>query len=276
MNSSNTFSFLKKIFFIRLDNKDYVLKITNPKRPKATKNEIAVYKFLNETPHKYFNTPKMVYHESNFYIMTKINKPKEDAFFNHPHAVKEFNFSTVKNNVNLNRQTFLENISFRFTILLFLSFKKISLKTFIRSFKILFSAFLIPNFRSRFLIHKDLKPKKNHIILNETNLIFYDFELTKTTKKFFLLDVVDLSIDLNGFKINYNLLNKYLSLIQEFDLNKKFIERQIRFLILRWHLLQLRNNQFYPKDILTSLNTYFQNDFYLDFLQIGYQKHHKD
>lgn len=137
-----------------------------------------------------------------------------------------------------------------------------SCKIFMATKEFVFSTYYSKNYNGYFLIHKDLKLGKNNFYTVNQKLAFFDFELTKMSKKLFLLDIVDLAIDPENHKLNFELVREYISLIDEFQIRRISISKQIRFLLLRYHLHQFRHININKKtDIKILLDILFQKDF---------------
>jgi hypothetical protein len=155
-------------------------------------------------------------------------------------------------------------MSLRFLLLLLLNSKSINLTILFKSLKVLFKSLISPKLKYTFLIHKDLKQNKNHFVDDNKITAFYDFELTKTTNKFFLLDIVDLAMNQETFKLDFDLINQYLNYVQDLKLDFKRIKNQIRFLAIRYHLHQIRHYRLDSKQLFKSL----LNDFSLHKLKL--------
>lgn len=113
--------------------------------------------------------------------------------------------------------------------------KKISLLHFCKGLVILVKGALEKNTKSKFILHNDLH-SENIIINDKKEVSFLDFERITVGKKWFLIDIIDLSFNLETLKFDDNLLNEYyLSLVKDGYIlsHKHNLSLQIRIALLR-------------------------------------------
>ena len=83
-----------------------------------------------------------------------------------------------------------------------------------------------------YLIHKDLKIDQN-MVNTEKGVYFIDFGSSIITKNYFLTDIVELSIDHKNFKVNFRLIEEYITRLKLESANIEYLRSQVYLLLLR-------------------------------------------
>ena len=260
--------FKKNLLFLKIDNQDYFFKYSRLNQSNhRIKNEVKVYKILNDKKFSYFDYSKLAIYGDSYFMSTVLKRDScNDIDINFSRAIKEFNFSIINSRrIRLNR-FLLDNIYLRFIILsITLYYKRIiRISHLLYSIKVLLNIIISKGYKKKFLIHKDLKLGKNNFVTQDKKLGLFDFELTKVTKKLFLLDIIDFSYNLDDFSMNYDIVIDYLNLINEFEISFSKLKSQIMFLQLRLHFHSLRHkNMPYKNNPECYLNKLIKSNFYL-------------
>jgi len=92
--------------------------------------------------------------------------------------------------------------------------------------------FIKKTYKKTFLIHKDLKWNQN-TIQTDNGLYFFDFGSSVLTKRYFLTDIVGLSIDLDNLKFDIVPIVKLLKILGFDSHYFKYAKMQIRVLLMR-------------------------------------------
>ena len=230
------------------------------------KRELRIYNAYNPTLHKYIKIPKL-YEANNTYI--KIERLYESKSPNSKKLeelipfIREFLLlgESVK---KMRLSDFISSPAISVIRGSIYGFTNFGLVTMIKTYKSLFSLALAKDkHKNNFLIHKDLKWNQNMMNTNR-GLYFYDFGTTIITKKFFLLDVVGLSLDVGNKNFDINPSINLLKTLGFDHTYKRLARSQIRVLIMRV-FLHLHPNTKKNKEYMSNVKEIIKNlDLYLE------------
>ena len=203
--------------------------------------EVRVYRWYQEKKTRELLIPKVFEINQNF---IKIEKVRDDSNeIQIPKLITSIReFVQLGMNEKMNLYDFLSSptqsiLRGLFTNVRFLGFRIIFQA--IRHLLVFYSK--KPKNSKTFLIHKDLKKDQN-MISTKKGVYFIDFGSSILTKNYFLTDIVELSTDHINFKVNFDLINSFISDLGIEDYDLDFLKSQIFLLLLRRYL------HFHPLD----------------------------
>lgn len=247
LNTKNTWE-------INLEYRKFILKINNKnKRRKSKKhfyNELTIYEYLSEAGFK--NIPRVISTDNKNYILLEYissnkfrNIDNKNFFID---LLLEFNYFNIK---KIKKRSIIRDLfdSFILTFYSLLHGNKLcdSLKTLILLIKLNLE---IKKEKVNYLIHNDLYGF-NNLLLDNERIVIIDFETTFCTSRLRFKDIIESSINKDNAKINYDLINNYLSRsMNKIDVNNFY--NQFRYIII----LKMLKNLYRTKNENTIKNKY--------------------
>lgn len=247
------------VYSLETDDEKYIIKtfnnsglkkkINNFRSGKVTRfdNEIKVYELLETISFKFFNHPKLIKTDNETYIVCEYIKGKEGwdkKLINQENLIAgllEFQFSKIKVGKSI-----LQKITSMFqrkipNKIICWSLKLIDRPVdFIKVFKLnvlLLHEIIFYKPRGDCLFtHNDLFRFNNMINTIDGCLYIYDFEFAMLENKWFLIDIYDLSFDLEKLELDIKFFSEYikqLSNVISLDKCIYYLEKQTRIILIR-------------------------------------------
>lgn len=121
---------------------------------------------------------------------------------------------------------------------------------FILLYKNLFRLLISKSLNDTYLSHKDLKRDQN-IMRTEKGIYFFDFGSSILTKKYFLIDIVEMSSDFQSFNVDFESINTFIKKMNIKNCELSFLRSQIYLLLMRrclhFHNLDKKNPVYMKK-----------------------------
>lgn len=225
------------------------------------KRELRVYSWYSNKNHRYLKLPK-VYEMTNSHLkLEKLNEihskmPKVNLLI--PSIIE---FTQLGNGKKRVLTDFLSSPTQSVIRGVINHLKFLGLSVAINALLNLFKLYIYgSNQNKNYLIHKDLKIDQN-MVNTAKGVYFIDFGSSIITKNYFLTDIVELSIDHKNFKVNFRLIEEYITKLKLESTNIEYLRSQVYLLLLRrfLHLPKLywvdRTKIAKVKKFLTNLNS---------------------
>jgi tRNA A-37 threonylcarbamoyl transferase component Bud32 len=214
------------------------------------KREVRFYRYSQGKKFLYLKTPKLISYNNQFIVIEKLNGvhfiSQKDTYSVVPSL---FELGRLGQKFHKNIGDYISSPTLSIIRMLLVNVFQLGLLEYFRYSSVLIS-FMISklDLHRDYFIHRDLS--SSHNLVNTIDGVYlYDFGESIITRKYFLADIVALSINLDTFLIDYDLIKYYL--VYSGYAEKRLIQRQVFLLVLRKYLGYYRRLGKYNKSVLS-------------------------
>jgi|SRR5690554_3681680 len=261
--------------------------------------ELSFFKALSLSEKELFNHPKLIETDDKTYFIIEYIAGNEGNWNPDFSQKKIFINALIEFQLSINKLEYTSKTKFfhflfkpigaTFRLSLTNGLKYLGFMNAIKTM-ILVTKILIKNQNQdiKFLLHRDLIPwatckkgviKTRNLIFDKNDKIYFiDFELPVWSRKFFLIDMVDLAFNIHDESIDWEWLNQYiLTLENEIDLKKVNISDQIRIALLRNVLSRIIQEKWRDEYKQFFLNTLLSDSKFYQWLDMQiYNSHYQN